>query len=149
MAIVIGTDGLCKNNQAKGGQKGTWAFSVFKDDVLIGSKSGHDASTTNNAMEATAILEALKWANKATNEIVTILSDSNYLVQSVNVWSKNWERNGWKTSKGEPVANKELIQGILRELKGHKLLWVKGHAGIKENEAADSRCNEEYINVFT
>lgn len=146
---VVGTDGLCKNNQKAGGQKGTWAFVVFNEDKkIIGGKSGHNPSTTNNEMEGFAILEALKWANKY-RVAIQIHSDSDYMVKAITVWSNGWVRNGWKTSGGKPVANKELIQNILAELRPwHSISWVKGHAGNPVNEAADSRCNEEYINAF-
>lgn len=145
--VVIGTDGLCKNNQAKGGQKGTWAFAVFMGGVYKGNKKGHSASTTNNEMELTAILEALKWAYKH-KITATIKTDSKYATQCIYSWSPAWKRNGWRNSKGEPVANQELIQQILNHLGTCRVEWVKGHAGIKENEAADTLCNEEYINTF-
>lgn len=145
---IVGTDGLCKNNQAQGLQKGTWAFVVFDGNTMLGGQSGHSSKTTNNEMEAVAVLKALQWANKY-NSAVTIHSDSNYVVQAITQWSKNWLKNGWKTSKGEPVANAEVFKEILAELRPyHHILWVKGHAGNPINEAADMRCNEEYLNAF-
>lgn len=147
MAIIIGTDGLCKNNQAKGGQKGTWAFAVFIDGVYKGGKSGNNPSTTNNEMELTAILEALKWAKKH-NITASIKTDSNYAVNCIYKWSDNWIKNGWVNSKREPVANQHLIKPILESLGSCSIEWVKGHAGIEENEMADHLCNQEYLNVF-
>jgi ribonuclease HI len=147
---TVATDGLCKNNQASGGQKGTWAFVVFDSmGTLIGGKSGANPSTTNNAMEATAVLEALKWANKF-NFKIDILCDSKYVVDSLTKWLANWAKNGWKSSTGATIANKELFQELHKEwaYSTHKITWVRGHAGNHMNEAADSRCNEEYINAF-
>lgn len=81
--FLVGTDGLCKNNQAQRGQKGTWAFVVFDGDKLLGGQSGHDSNTTNNAMETTAVLKALQWANKF-EKAIDIYCDSNYVVQAIN-----------------------------------------------------------------
>lgn len=147
MAIIVGTDGLCKNNQATGGQKGTWAFAVFIDGVYKGGKSGNNPSTTNNEMELTAILEALNWA-KRHNIQAMIHTDSQYAINCVYKWSANWIKNGWMNSKKEPVANQNLIKAILNNIGSCNIRWVKGHAGVEENEMADHLCNQEYLNVF-
>lgn len=147
--MIIATDGLCKNNQAKGGQPGTWAFVVFKQNKFVGYKSGHSPSTTNNEMEALAVLKALEWLHRAGKPQVTILSDSSYVVKSVLEWSPGWVSRGWKNSKGEPVANQNIFKQILSLLyPGVKLEWVKGHSNNKYNEAADLRCNEEFFNRY-
>lgn len=145
--IVVATDGLCKNNQAAGGQPGAWAFVVFAGTENKGHKKGFKPNTTNNEMEAYAILQALTWLHKAGKPEVKILTDSNYCLRAITEWSKNWSRNGWRNSKGETVANKEIFQEILGLLyPGVKLEWVKGHSGNRFNEAADTLCNEAYIN---
>lgn len=148
MDFIVGTDGLCKNNQAKGGMPGSWAFAVFKTDgeTYIGHKKGTSKSTTNNEMELQAIVEALHWADKH-NKTIKILSDSSYCVKGLTEWYDGWVRRGWKTAKNEPVANMKLFQ------KAHLLLlktnseieWVKGHAGHVINERADMFCNEAYL----
>lgn len=149
MDFLVATDGLCKNNQAQGGQKGSWAFVVFKGSECLGHKKGVNSSTTNNEMELTAVVEALLWASKHSKS-VEILSDSNYVVKGLTEWFNGWQRRGWKTAKGEPVANIELFKTAYKLLNetGSKITWVKGHSGHKENEMADMYCNEAYINAF-
>lgn len=149
MDFLVATDGLCKNNQAQGGQKGSWAFVVFKGSEYVGHKKGTNASTTNNEMELRAVVEALLWASKHSKS-VEILSDSNYVVKGLTEWFNGWKSRGWKTAKGEPVANIELFKTahqLLNETSS-KITWVKGHAGHKENDRADMYCNEAYINAF-
>jgi ribonuclease HI len=151
MDFLVATDGLCKNNQAQGLQKGSWAFVVFQveNKEYVGHKKGVSPKTTNNEMELRAIVEALLWASKHRKKI-EILSDSNYAVRGLTEWFNGWKTRGWKTSKGEPVANVELFQTAhkLLEETGSKISWVKGHAGNKENEMADMYCNEAYIGHF-
>jgi ribonuclease HI len=97
---------------------------------------------TNQRAELTAALRALEIA--PTNEEVHIYTDSRYSIDCVTVWHKNWERNNWRTSLGKEVLNKDLVQKILakmreREAAGSvtKFMWIKGHANIPGNEAAD------------
>lgn len=147
--ILIATDGLCKNNQGSGGQQGSWAFAVFQNGKLLGHKKGTNPSTTNNEMEAQAILEALKWLHKAGKPKAEILMDSKYCLDSLTKWYKNWENNGWINSQGKPVANKEIFQESLGLLYPEvSLEWVKGHSGNRYNEAADMFCNEAYFQEF-
>jgi ribonuclease HI len=83
------TDGACRNNQAPGGQLGGWAC-VFVDGP---SYSGADPSTTNNRMEMTAVIEALK--HTATGTDVTVYSDSAYVINAfVQNWFRGWEKRG-------------------------------------------------------
>lgn len=157
---VIATDGLCKNNQAAGGQKGTWAFVVYRTDTakILGGKQGHDASTTNNRMEMLAMLEALKWFAKVnSNASAQIISDSSLVVQGINSWMEGWKKKGWKKSDGNPVENKDLWVELYTAYQAVKsrveIVKVKGHGDgqtlhSRLNNAADSACNDEYINKF-
>lgn len=156
---ILATDGLCKNNQAPGGQKGTWAFVVFskaKNEVL-GSKMGSDPSTTNNRMEMKAMLEALQWLIRADTGYSVILSDSAIVVQGINSWMEGWKKKGWKKSDGSPPENLDLWVKIYeaKNILGNKVVVekVKGHGDgstleSRLNNAADAACNEEYINKF-
>lgn len=154
---IVGTDGLCKNNQATGGQKGTWAFVLVPANnqkaVPVG-KSGSDSSTTNNAMELKAVVEALKWS-VAHNKKILLLTDSQYVYNGITKWAEGWKAKGWRKSDGATVANLELWQEALQWLNPaiHTLQWVRGHQKgssleVKLNVAADARCNEEYLNTF-
>jgi ribonuclease HI len=100
--------------------------------------SGGEKVTTNNKMELTAPIEALKLLKEPCK--VKLYSDSAYLINCFKEkWHVGWERNGWVNSKKEPVANKELWQELLRLSRIHDIEWlkVKGHAGDRWNERCD------------
>lgn len=132
--ITIYTDGACSGNPGKGG----WAAVL-----LYGEKakeiSGYDPLTTNQRMELTAVLEALK-AVKVTGWDIIVISDSAYVVNAFQQnWIANWQRNGWKNSKKEQVANQDLWQELIELSRRNSLSLqkVKGHAGQQWNERCD------------
>lgn len=141
--ITVYTDGACSGNPGAGG----WAAVLFFQDKQK-EISGFLESTTNQRMELTAVIEALK-ALKVTGWKVNVYTDSAYIVNAFNQhWIENWQRNGWKNSKKEPVANQELWQ-MLIELKAKNqvsILKVKGHAGEKWNERCDELAREAIKN---
>ena len=131
--VTIYTDGACSGNPGPGG----WG-AVLKYGEAQKELSGGDPHTTNNRMEVTAAIEALK-ALKESCE-VDLYSDSKYLVDSINKgWLQNWVKLGFM-KKGKPVPNTELWKELLEVLDRHKVefIWVKGHA---ENEY-NNRCDE-------
>jgi len=128
------TDGACRNNQAPGGQLGGWAC-VFVDGP---SYSGADPSTTNNRMEMTAVIEALKHTASGTD--ITVYSDSAYVINAfVQNWFRGWEKRGWKNAKGQPVENQDLWRQLQSLVLDRHVHWVKvkGHSGNVMNERAD------------
>jgi ribonuclease HI len=128
------TDGACQNNQAPGGQPGGWAC-VFVDGPQF---SGFDPATTNNRMELTAAIEALKHTEPGA--AVTIFSDSAYVVNAFQQnWFAGWQRRGWKNAKGQPVENQDLWRDLKHLEQERRVTWVKvrGHAGDHYNEIAD------------
>ncbi|MDA8192677.1 MAG: ribonuclease HI [Thermaerobacter sp.] len=134
MKYRVYTDGACANNQAPGGQPGGWAC-VF---VEGGSHSGAELATTNNRMELTAAIEALKHTEAGAP--VEIYSDSAYVINAfLQNWFAGWERRGWKNVKGQPVENQDLWRELRRLANERQVSWVKvkGHAGDRFNEAAD------------
>jgi len=144
------TDGACSNNQAAGMQPGGWGV-VFTDGRTF---SGGMIQTTNNRMELTAAIEALK--NTPSGSQVTIFSDSAYVINAFNQnWIKNWIRNGWKTSQGKPVENQDLWKSLVPLTQDREVKWVKvkGHSGNKWNEIADqlavqaiTKCDNTSVN---
>lgn len=97
---------------------------------------------TNQRAELAAILRALEIS--PTNCEVHIVTDSQYSINCVTVWCKNWERNNWQTSTKQPVMNKDLIQAVLARIRDRDALgaatrfsWIKGHSNDPGNEAAD------------
>lgn len=134
-------DGACRNNQADN-NVGSWAFIVYHGGVKKGSKSKATFNTTNNVQELTAVLEALRWANKL-GERVTLYVDSTYVLNSVTKWMRGWAAKGWKKADGKPVANLEIMQQLFTEYNPNKHIFVKikGHSGDVRNEEVDNLCN--------
>lgn len=132
-AIEIFTDGACSGNPGAGG----WGV-ILRCGETEKELSGGEAQTTNNRMELTAVIEALK-ALKRECEI-TLYTDSRYVMDGVNEWMPNWKKNGWRTTnKKSAVKNLELWQELDSLLPKHKIkwIWVKGHNGHPENERVD------------
>lgn len=110
-------------------------------DVLKGSKY----PGTNNAMELTAVLEAIRFVKKTQKEEpdaeFEIFSDSQLALRTVTEWLSTWSVNGWTSSTGRPVANMEIVKAIHEEtrfpVKNLKYTHVKGHSGDFFNEMAD------------
>ena len=98
---------------------------------------GGEADTTNNRMELTAAIEALK-ALKGRCE-VHLHTDSQYVKGGITGWMANWKRNGWRTADKKPVKNDDLWRELDEVARNHDVVWhwVKGHAGHAENEKAD------------
>lgn len=141
--LIIYTDGACSGNQSSTNIGGWGAILMYRGhekEIFGGTKN-----TTNNIMEMTAIIEALKTVNNKDLE-TEICSDSAYIVNCINQkWFVNWRINGWKNSKKQSVKNKELWIEMLKLLESFvkiKLIKVKGHAGIEYNEKADELANK-------
>ncbi|MCL2678607.1 MAG: ribonuclease HI [Clostridiales bacterium] len=130
--LKIWTDGSCLGNPGNGG----WAF-VMTDGAQTIERSGGERDTTNNRMELTAVINALG-ALKKHNEF-ELFTDSQYVKNGVEIWMKNWKKNGWKTANRKPVANQDLwlaLDALLPKFKIH-WRWVKGHSGNEMNERCD------------
>jgi ribonuclease HI len=126
---VICTDGACSKNPGPGG----WGWVV----PTTGEAAwGCEAHSTNQRMELSAVLDALRSQEGS----IEIQSDSKYVVQCfTDGWWRGWQRRGWVTAQGKPVANQDLWRPLV-EIARHKDVrwtWVKGHAGHAGNEAAD------------
>ena len=131
--ITIYTDGACSGNPGKGG----WgAVLIYRDKQK--HLSGSAILTTNNKMELTAAIEALK-AVKKSNDI-ELYTDSQYVKNGINLWIINWKKNGWKTANKKEVANKDLWIELDKYVTHHNIswFWVKGHSGNHYNEIADN-----------
>lgn len=136
--VVIYTDGACKGNPGPGGwgvlmQAGPHTKELF----------GGERETTNNRMELTAVIEALRALKRPCD--VTLFLDSEYVRKGITEWIYGWKAKGWKTSTKQPVKNVELWQALdaLVSGAGHRIewRWVKGHAGDPGNERADALAN--------
>ena len=141
--LVVYTDGGCHGNPGPGG----WAC-VIIDGMQDYPISGGEAATTNNRMELSAAINALKAiAEKAEwkNRTVKVYSDSQYVKNGITSWINNWKKNGWKTAAKKSVLNKELWVELdsYYNMLDVQWNWVKGHAGIQYNEICDQLCQKE------
>lgn len=135
--ILIFTDGGALGNPGPGGW-GAIIFDTTKGTIVeIG---GHEKNTTNNRMEMMAIIRAIREAPKG---LITVYSDSKYVIQGITQWVFGWQKNDWKTKNKTDVANRDLWQELLDILQGKEVEWqhVAGHAGISGNERVDVIAN--------
>ena len=131
--ITVYTDGACSGNPGIGG----WGVVILEENQNEIFLYGGDNNTTNNRMELTAAIEALKNFKNQAN--LTLITDSKYVKDGIQSWIINWKKNGWKTAAKKPVKNKELWIELDELIAKHNITWewVKGHAGNKYNEKAD------------
>ncbi len=128
------TDGACSGNPGPGG----WGAVHVRDDQVIDQRHGHEASTTNNRMELSAVIAAYEMLPDDASEV--IWSDSKLCVQTLNQWAAGWARRGWKRKTG-PVQNLDLVKRAYELACRHpkvELRWLKGHDGLRWNEYADA-----------
>lgn len=132
--VTIYTDGACSGNPGPGGWGAVLIHGDRRKEITGGSRQ-----TTNNRMELTAALEALRNLKQPCR--VKLHTDSAYLANCFKQkWYVNWERRGWVNSRNEPVENKDLWQQLLREVRKHEVEFVKvkGHSDVELN----NRCDE-------
>ena len=132
--VIIYTDGACSGNPGPGGWGSILMMGENKREISGGKKD-----TTNNVMELTAVIEALKLLKRPCK--VDLYSDSAYVVNAfLQNWIWGWIKNSWKNSNKEEVKNKELWQELLSLTKTHNVTFhkVKGHADNEYN----NRCDE-------
>lgn len=140
--LIIYTDGACSGNQSKENIGGWGAVLLYNENVK--EIFGGEKNTTNNRMELTAVIEALKMIKnrKLPTEVYT---DSAYICNCIlQKWYINWEKNGWKNAKKQDVENQDLWKELLllyRSFEEITFLKVKGHSGIELNEKADELAN--------
>jgi len=130
--IIAYTDGACSGNPGPGGW-GVWLRYGEHEKELCGG----ERTTTNQRMELQAAIEALKALKKPSE--ITIVTDSKYVLNGITEWIHGWKKKGWKNSKKDDVANRELWEALDALNKVHKVTWqwVKGHSGDEGNERAD------------
>ena len=134
--VIIYTDGACRGNPGPGG----WGV-LIEYGELSKQLYGGDVSTTNNKMELTAAIMALKEI-KEPCEII-LYTDSKYVLQGIEEWIHNWKKRGWRGANKKPVKNIDLWKELdqLRDKHNIKWDWVKGHSGDPGNETADMLAN--------
>jgi ribonuclease HI len=131
--IQIITDGACSGNPGPGGWAAILRYNAREKEIW-----GCAPHTTNNRMELTAAIEALRTLKEPCEaEVVT---DSEYLKNGITTWIHGWKKKGWLTAAKKPVINKDLWMELDEQVSRHKTNWVwtKGHASNADN----NRCDE-------
>lgn len=160
-AIHVWVDGAVSSNGQENSVGGWGCVIKTSEDSNFGTiKSGGEKNTTNNRMELKSVYVGLKEARLLIKKlvetravtidltgtisevIVNIHSDSAYVVNAFNSgWIRNWQKNNWLNSEFLPVKNRDLWEGILKEIENFKevkFIKVKGHEGNLMNEFADT-----------
>ena len=140
--VAIFCDGACSGIPGPGGYGAILRYNGHEKEI-----SGGEAYTTNNRMEMTAAIEALRLLTRPCRVIIT--TDSQYLVKGMTEWIQGWQRKGWQNSKKEPVLNRDLWEELLRLSAPHTITWqwIRGHAGHAENERCDCLAREAVPSV--
>ena len=130
--VDIWTDGACSGNPGPGGWGVLLRYGSHEKELF-----GGEAETTNNRMELMAAIRALEELKRPCE--VHLHTDSQYVRGGIIEWLAAWKQNGWRTAARKPVKNADLWQRLDEARLRHKVAWhwVKGHAGIPENEKAD------------
>ena len=132
--IEIFTDGACSGNPGPGGWGAVLRYGDKEKEL-----SGGEKETTNNRMELTAAIMALRALKEPCK--VTLTTDSKYLSDGISKgWAKSWQKNGWRKADKKPALNVDLWEEILELFDIHevKIVWVKGHNVHPENERCDA-----------
>ncbi len=141
--VIIYTDGACSGNPGPGGWGSILMYGEHKKEVSGGKKD-----TTNNVMELTAVIEALKLLKFKCK--VSLYSDSAYVVNAFNQkWIYGWMKNGWKNASKEPVKNKELWQELYDLTKTHEVTFIKikGHSDNEYNNRCDEMARKAILEL--
>jgi ribonuclease HI len=139
--VEIFTDGACKGNPGPGGWGAVLRMGQHEKELV-----GHEAQTTNNRMELTAVIRALNALKEPCH--VALHTDSRYVIDGITKWIFGWQKNGWKNAAKKPVLNADLWQELWSAKARHRIdwIWVKGHDGHPENERADRLASDAALN---
>ena len=142
--VTIYTDGACSGNPGPGGWGAILMYKNSKKEISGGKKD-----TTNNVMELTAVIEALKMLKFPCK--VNLYSDSAYVVNAfLQNWITNWQKNNWKTADKKEVKNKELWQELVELTNIHDITFikVKGHSDNEYNNRCDELARKAILSLL-
>lgn len=134
--VEIYSDGACRGNPGPGG----WGV-LLRYRHHEKTLQGAERETTNNRMELMAAIAGLESLKRPSR--VRLTTDSQYVMNGLRSWLKDWKRRGWKTADRKPVKNVDLWQRLDEAASRHEVEyeWVRGHAGHVDNERADALAN--------
>jgi ribonuclease HI len=140
--VTIYSDGACKGNPGPGGWGAVLVAGGHEKELF-----GGETPTTNNRMELTAVIEALRALKRPC--VVNIYTDSQYVQKGISEWINGWKARGWKTADKKPVKNADLWQVLDEVRQPHQITWhwVRGHNGHPGNERADALANRGVASI--
>jgi len=135
--VDIFTDGACSGNPGPGGYGAILRYGEVTREI-----SGCEPDTTNNRMEMTAVIEALRQLKRPCS--IRIYTDSTYVMRGMTEWVPRWIQRQWINSQKRPVVNRDLWERLLSLSRPHHIEWnwVRGHQGHLENERCDALARE-------
>jgi ribonuclease HI len=130
--VQVITDGACLGNPGPGGWAAILRYGEHKRELY-----GCARHTTNNRMELTAAIEALRKLRQACD--VEVVTDSQYVKNGITQWIQNWRKRNWMTTDKKPVVNRDLWEELDSLVQSHTIrwTWTKGHASHTDNNRAD------------
>jgi ribonuclease HI len=149
-ALRIYTDGGCSGNPGPGGWAYVIMLNTFQGGQIIAQNKGGERNTTNNRMELSAVIEALRALAVLEKEgiprMASLYTDSQYVQKGITEWIHTWKRNSWRTSDKKPVKNQDMWMelDLLAAEFSINWEWIRGHAGNEYNEMCD-RLTQEAI----
>ena len=140
--VTIYSDGACKGNPGPGGWGAVLVAGTSEKELF-----GGENPTTNNRMELTAVIEALRALKRPC--VVKVYTDSQYVQKGISEWIAGWKARGWKTAEKKPVKNADLWQQLDELTQPHQISWhwVRGHNGHPGNERADALANRGVASI--
>ena len=140
--VVVYTDGACSGNPGPGGWAAVLLYGGHLKEI-----AGGEAETTNNRMELTAAICALRQLKHRCQ--VDLHTDSEYLRLGITRWLAQWKRNGWRRSDKQPVKNRDLWEQLDKAVASHHVSWhwIRGHSGNEWNERCDALALAEIAKV--
>jgi ribonuclease HI len=142
--IEIFADGACSGNPGPGGYGAILRYRDREKEI-----SGCERETTNNRMELTAVLEALRQIKRPSR--IRVVTDSSYVVKGMSEWLPQWIRRNWLGASKKPVLNRALWEALAEASRPHRVewVWIRGHAGHAENERCDRLAREAIHRCWT
>jgi ribonuclease HI len=131
--VLLFTDGSCLGNPGSGG----WAC-LLRCGAAEKELSGAEPNTTNNRMELRAVIAGLAALKEPCS--VKVVTDSQYVQRAMTRYLERWIASGWRSSRGSPVANRDLWEALAQESRRHHVswTWIRGHGASAEQ----NRCDE-------
>ena len=138
--LEIFADGACSGNPGPGGYGAILKYGEAEKEIW-----GCERETTNNRMEMTAVIEALRLLNRPCK--IRIVTDSNYVVKGMTQWIFGWVKRNWTNAQKKPVLNRDLWEQLLEMSRPHEIewRWIKGHDGHRENERCDNMARKAIL----